>query len=131
MANVREMVKQFVDEYVAQNPPTQAGRRTIYMPAPRPEDEREAYLTEGPVPEGFTRVEIIKPMIDPNEPTASRKGACWATCKHGENGPRNERVFTGDIVDIPDKEYEVLFKRNWVKPCQTTKTPAATKQQAA
>lgn len=130
MANVREMVKKFVDEYVEKNPPTAGGRRKIYMPAPRPEDEREPYITEGPVPEGYTRAEITKPMVDPNEPGASRKGGVWVSCKHPDNAnPRTERVFTGDIVDIPNDQYAILDKRNWVKPCQT-KAPDATKPRA-
>lgn len=132
MANVRELVKGFVEEFVAQNPHQPGmGRRKIFMPEPRPEDERPPYKADGEVPEGYTRAEIIKPNVDQNDP-ASRKGAFWTHVMHqGKTSHVLERVFSGDIVDIPDAEFEVLIKRNWVREPWKPKAPGATKQQAA
>ncbi len=106
------------------------GRRTILIPEPRPEDERPRYKTEGEVPDGYMRGEVSKPAN-----AEGRLGGFWAHVKHQDvANPILERVFTGDVIDIPENEYEIVYKKNWIKtPWKKTepKLPEKTKQAAA
>ena len=130
MANWREKVNEYLADYMKTHPPViGGGRRTVIMPEPRPEDDRMPYAAEGDVPEGYTRAEICRPNYDQNDPT-SRKGSFWVHVKHQGQGPVLERVFKGDIVDIPDAEFAALYDRNWVRE-PWKPSPAKTKQQAA
>lgn len=124
MASWREQVQEYLDKWLEKNPPViGGGRRTIIMPEPRPEDKRPRYRAEGEVPEGFTRAEVVRPNYDQNDP-ASRKGSFWVHCKHQDkSNPVNERVFNGDIVDIPDAEFEKLYAKNWVREPREPQQP--------
>ena len=98
MASLKEQVQTYLDEYVKKNPPVAGGgRRTIIMPEPQPEDARELFNTEGPVKEGFVRAEITQ--------------RCWAS----KDGFTAIRLFKGDIVDLPDAEFAILYERNWAR----------------
>lgn len=132
MANVREKLTEFMKEYIKNNPPIiGGGRRTIVMPEPRPEDVREPYRFEGAVPDGFTRAEVVRPNYDQTDPNG-RKGSFWVNVRHpGKSSVTLERVFRGDVVDIPDDEFEKLMERNWVREPWTKKSLASTKPQAA
>lgn len=129
MANVREYVQNALKEFVAQNPPVPGGgRRTLIVPEPQPEDARERYKAEGEVPEGFMRAEICRPNRMEGE-KLYRLGSFWATVKHHGKSPVLERVFTGDVVDIPDDEFAKFYAKNWVRqpwqPKEKTKPQAA------
>ena len=127
--NWREKVQEYLGEYLKNNPPIiGGGRRTVIMPEPRPEDERPPYAAEGEVPEGYSRAEITRPNYDQHDPN-SRKGSFWVHVKHQGQNPVLERVFKGDIVDIPDAEFEKLMERNWVRE-PWKPNPAKTKQAA-
>ena len=129
MANWREKITEYLDEYMKTHPPViGGGRRTIIMPEPRPEDERPQYKTEGQVLAGFTRAEVVRPNYDQSDPNG-RKGSFWCHVKHQDKAnPVLERVFRGDVIDIPDAEFEKLMERNWVREPWTKKE---TKPQAA
>jgi len=129
MPSLDEKLRTYLAEYMKTNPPViGGGRRTIVMPAPRPEDDREPYKAQGPVPEGYTRAEVVRPNYDQNDPNG-RKGSFWVHVKHPDKTNHVlERVFKGDIVDIPDAEFEKLIERNWVRQPWTKKE---TKPQAA
>ena len=136
MASIHEKLQEFV-AWAKENPSLvktvigENGRRTMIMPAPRPEDDREPYKAQGPVPEGYTRAEIVRPNYDQNDPNG-RKGSFWVHVKHPDKTNHVlERVFRGDIVDIPDAEFEKLYERMWVREPKGTWTKKETKQQAA
>ncbi len=103
------------------------GRRTIVIPEPRPEDERPRYKTEGEVPEGYVRADISRPVG-----SDGRLGSFWVHVKHQDKTNHVlERVFTGDIVDIPENEFVKLYERNWVREPWKPKASEKTKPQAA
>ena len=130
MASTDEKLRNYLAEYMKANPPViGGGRRTIIMPEPRPEDKRPTYKAEGDVPDGYTRGEIVRPNYDPSDPNG-RKGSVWVHVKHAEKTNHVlERVFRGDIVDIPDAEFVKLYERNWVRqpwnPKENVKKPQA------
>lgn len=99
--NWREHVQSALEKIIAENklPPIVGGggRRTVIIPEPQPEDARPLFTTEGPVKEGCTRAEITK--------------RCWAS----KDGQANIRLFKGDVVDIPDAEFAILYERNWAR----------------
>ena len=132
MADVREKLNEYLKEYLKANPPIiGGGRRTIVMPEPRPEDVRDPYKATGDVPAGHTRAEVVRPNYDQTDPNG-RKGSFWVHVMHpGKSNAVLERVFRGDVVDIPDNEYEMLMDRNWVREPWTKKPPEKTKLQAA
>ena len=124
MASWREQVQEYLDNYMKTNPPIiGGGRRTIIMPEPRPEDKRPKYNATGDVPEGFVRAEIVRPNYDQNDPN-SRKGSFWVNVRHQDNpNAVLERVFNGDIVDIPDAQFEKLYAKNWVREPREAQQP--------
>lgn len=134
MASWKEQVQAYLDEYIKKNPPViGGGRRTIIMPMPQPEDERPRYKTEGETPAGYVRGEICRPNHF-NGDKVERLGSVWATVKHQDKpNPVLERVFTGDVIDIPEAEFAKLYEKNWVREPQKPWKPSLekTKQQAA
>ena len=98
MASVHEKLKDYVESWLQKNPPViGGGRRTIIMPEPQPEDARDLYETKGDVKEGFVRAEITH--------------RCWAS----KDGYTAIRLFKGDVVDLPDAEFAILYERNWAR----------------
>ena len=132
MANVQEKLKEYIDDYLKTHPPV-PGRRTIIMPQPQPEDERPRYKTEGEVPAGFVRAEVCRPnRMDGDR--VERLGSYWATVKHQDKSSAFlERVFTGDVVDIPEAEFAKLYEKQWAREPQKPWKPnlEKTKPQAA
>ena len=63
-----------------------------------------------------------------------RLGSYWATVKHQDKAnPVLERVFTGDVIDIPEADFAKLYEKQWAREPQKPWKPSLekTKSQAA
>ena len=59
---------------------------------PKPEDARPLFVAKGETPDGFVRAEVIK--------------RCWSS---------KQRLFAGDVVDLSEEDFALLYERNFVK----------------